>query len=104
MMSLILAVATLSVAQEKVLASGNKALGQFLSLECVTCHQASGRFQGIPAIVGWPEATFIAVMNEYRSKKRPNPTMQTIADRFSGDEIAALAAYFGSLQVQDKVK
>jgi mono/diheme cytochrome c family protein len=31
------------------------ALGQYLSLECVTCHQASGRaVGGVPAIVGRP--------------------------------------------------
>ena len=32
-------------------ASGDRALGQYLSSECVTCHQLSGRFDGIPPIV-----------------------------------------------------
>jgi cytochrome c len=36
-------------------------------------------------------------MNGYRLKVRPNPVMQTIAARLSDEEIAALAAYFGSL-------
>ena len=58
----------------------------------------SGRAQGIPAIVGQPEPAFIAALNEYRTKKRPNPVMQTIAAKFSQEEIAALAAYFGSLR------
>jgi cytochrome c553 len=79
-------------------AQGDKALGEYLSSECVTCHQLSGRYQGIPPIVGWPEPSFVEIMDEYRSKKRSNPVMQTIAAKFSKDEIAALAAYFGSVK------
>jgi cytochrome c553 len=79
-------------------AQGDKALGEYLSSECVTCHQLSGRYQGIPPIVWWPEQSFVEIMEEYRSKKRNNPVMQTIAAKFSKDEIAALAAYFGSVK------
>ncbi|MGD9925144.1 MAG: cytochrome c [Pseudorhodoplanes sp.] len=78
-------------------ASGDRALGQYLSSECVTCHQLSGRFDGIPPIVGWPEESFVEIMNEYKTKKRNHAVMQTIAGRLSPDEIAALAAYFGSV-------
>ena len=49
-------------------AQGDKALGEYLSSECVTCHQLSGRYQGIPPIIGWPEASFVEIMNEYRCK------------------------------------
>jgi len=80
----------------KANAAGDRALGEYLSSECVTCHQLSGRYQGIPPIVGWPEQSFIEIMDEYRGKRRSNPVMQTIAGKFSADEIAALAAYFGS--------
>jgi cytochrome c553 len=79
-------------------ASGDRALGQYLSAECVTCHQLSGKYDGIPPIIGWPEASFVQIMNEYRNKDRQNPVMQTIANRLSPDEIAALAVYFGSLK------
>ena len=79
-------------------AAGDRALGEYLSSECVTCHQLSGRYQGIPPIVGWPEPSFIEIMNEYRDKRRSNPVMQTIAGKFSNDEVAALAAYFGSVK------
>lgn len=79
-------------------AAADRALGEYLSAECVTCHQLSGQFNGIRSIVGWPEPTFIAVMGEYRGKKRSSDIMHTIASRLSGEEIAALAAYFGSLR------
>jgi cytochrome c553 len=77
--------------------AADKAFGEYLSAECVTCHQLSGRYDGIPPIVGWPEPIFIAAMSDYRLKKRDNATMQAVAERLSADEVAALAAYFGSL-------
>jgi cytochrome c553 len=88
----------LPLAWKPVQAAGDKAFGEYLSSECVTCHQLSGRYQGIPPIVGWPEQSFVEIMEEYRSKKRANPVMQTIAAKFSKDEIAALAAYFASVK------
>jgi cytochrome c553 len=84
-------------------AEGNRALGEYLASECVTCHQLTGRFQGIPPIVGWPVASFIEIMDEYRKKQRENPIMQTIAGRFSDNEIAALAVYFGSLKSASEI-
>jgi cytochrome c553 len=82
----------------KAAAAGDRALGEYLSSECVTCHQLSGQYRGIPPIVGWPQQSFVEIMDEYRSKRRSNPVMQTIAGKFSGEEIEALAAYFGSLK------
>ncbi|MGL4812214.1 MAG: c-type cytochrome [Beijerinckiaceae bacterium] len=76
---------------------GDKAFGEYLAGECVTCHQLSGKFDGIPPIIGWPDEAFIEIMNEYRTKKRDNAVMQTIVNKLSDEEVAALAAYFGSL-------
>ncbi len=81
-------------------AKGDRELGQYLSSECVTCHQVSGKYDGIPPIVGWPEDVFVEIMSEYRSDKRENPVMRTIVARLSDDDIAALAAYFQSLPEQ----
>lgn len=80
-----------------VTARGDREFGQYLSSECVTCHQTSGRYDGIPPIVGWPEASFIEIMGEYKSKKRDHVVMQTVAGKLSDEDIAALAAYFESL-------
>lgn len=79
---------------------GDRELGQYLSSECVTCHQISGRYDGIPPIVGWPEDSFVEILGQYRDKTRENPVMRSIAVKFSDEEIAALAAYFGSLKPQ----
>lgn len=76
---------------------GDPALGEYLSGECVTCHQLSGKFDGIPSIVGWPASWLVRAMEEYKERKRANPVMQTIAGRYSAEEIAALAVYFERL-------
>jgi cytochrome c553 len=77
--------------------AADKALGEYLSSECLACHQPTG-LAGIPPIVGWPEAQFIAAMNEFRQKKRDSQLMQIIAGRLADEEVAALAAYFGSMK------
>ena len=95
-----LAVAVLTALGACSAQAKDKAFGEYLSAECAACHQLTGRYDGIPPIVGWPDPTFIEIMNEYRARKRANAVMQTIAARLSDEEIAALAAYFGSIPTQ----
>lgn len=75
---------------------GDIEFGEYLSGECVTCHQVSGQTDGIPSIVGWPEENFIHAMYEYKTEIRQNPVMKTVAKRLGDEELAALAAYFGA--------
>ncbi len=81
-------------------AEGDPEYGQYLSSECVTCHQ-SAVTGTIPAIAGMNEEGFIALMKLYRSKQLENKTMQTVAMRLSDEDIAALAAYFSALKPPD---
>lgn len=83
------------------LAGGDRELGEYLSSECVTCHQLSGRFDGIPSIVGRDETDLIAALTEYRDQVRENPVMRAVAAKFKDEEIAALASYFGSLKKEN---
>lgn len=99
MRSPLIAVLMLLAATGTARAAGDRALGEYLSTECVTCHRLSGPpVAGIPAIRGWSVAQFAAVMSAYKSKQRENTVMQSIADRLSAEDIEALAAYFGSLK------
>jgi cytochrome c len=77
---------------------GDPAYGQYLAGECTTCHQTDGDAEGIPSITGWPVEDFIIAMHAYRNNVRQNPTMNMMASRLSDEEIAALAAYFATLQ------
>ena len=77
---------------------GDPEYGEYLSSDCTTCHQASGGDDGIPSIVLWPEEDFVIAMHAYKNKDRPNPVMQMMAGRLNDEEIAALAAYFATLE------
>lgn len=77
---------------------GDPAYGEYLASECQTCHQADGSDQGIPSITGWPAEDFVVAMHAYKQKLRPHPVMQMMASRLNDEEIAALAAYFTTLQ------
>ncbi len=79
---------------------GDLDYGRYLSGECVTCHRLSGGDNAIPPITGWAKAPFIHALYEYKTKIRGNPVMQTVTGRLGDEEMAALAAYFGSLPVQ----
>src|SRR6056297_882599 len=77
---------------------GDAEYGEYLSTECLTCHQGDGSDEGIPSITLWPEEDFVVAMHAYKNKLRPHPVMQMMAGRLSNEEIAALAAYFASLE------
>ncbi|HDR29803.1 c-type cytochrome [Rhodovulum sp.] len=85
------------LSEETLAIVGDMAYGEYLSSECTTCHQRDGSDQGIPSIVLWPQRDFVLAMHAYKQKLRPHPVMQMMAGRLSDEEIAALAAYFGSL-------
>ncbi|MDX2158793.1 MAG: c-type cytochrome [Hyphomicrobiaceae bacterium] len=92
--AILLAVSALGAPAE----ASDPAYGEYLSSACVTCHRLDGADKGIPSIVGWPSDQFITVLKSYKTRERPNQVMQTIAGRLSDDEMAALAAYYGSLK------
>ncbi|WP_321500660.1 c-type cytochrome [Breoghania sp.] len=79
---------------------GDRAYGEYLASECLTCHQQSGRTDGIPSIVGWPREAFIRVIFEYKTNVRRHQVMQLMTANLGNEEIAALAAYFGGLDPQ----
>jgi len=79
---------------------GDPEYGEYLAGECVTCHQASGHADGIPSIVGLPKNYFVASLFEYLNNVRSNDVMKLRVANLSNEEIAALAAYFSSLDPQ----
>ena len=86
------------LAPEILALEGDPDYGAYLSSECTTCHQADGSAEGIPSITQWPEDAFVIAMHAYKRKLRPHPVMQMIAGRLNNEEIAALAAYFATLE------
>ena len=82
-------------------ASDQIAYGEYLSSQCVTCHQASGADKGIPSITGWETEAFVAVMHSYKTKERENKVMINVTTVLSDEEISALAAYFATLKAPE---
>lgn len=87
-----------SVAPEILAIEGDIEYGAYLSSECTTCHRSDGSNDGIPGITGWETDVFVTAMHAYREKHRENPVMQMVTGRLADDEIAALAAYFKTLE------
>jgi cytochrome c len=73
--------------------------GKYLASECVTCHRARIDGAVIPAIVGLPKQEFVNALSDYRSGRRSNPLMESIANALDEAQIEALAAYFASLKI-----
>lgn len=88
------------IGAEAMLLAGDPEFGEYLSSECVTCHQVSGRADGIPSIVGWPKTDFIRALFEYKTNVRSHQVMKNMTVNLGNEEIAALAAYFGALDPQ----
>jgi len=86
------------VAPEILAIVGDPAYGEYLSGECTSCHQVSGAGNGIPSITNWPSGDFVTAMHAYKVGVRAHPVMQMMAGRLSDEEIAALAAYFESIE------
>ncbi|WP_416896396.1 MAG: c-type cytochrome [Minwuia sp.] len=81
--------------------AGDPAYGEYLSGECVACHQKSGAADGIPSIIGWDEISFVAVMLSYKQGGRENEVMQNVARSLDQEQIEALAAYFARLEARE---
>lgn len=74
------------------------AYGKHLAQQCTSCHRIDGTNNGIPPIVGWDKAQFIAVLHSYKDNVRTNEVMVSLAQTLGDPEMDALATYFGSLK------
>jgi cytochrome c553 len=80
-------------------AAGDAAAGKTKSARCAACHGANG--QGVPpnpALAGKSEAEQVQALEDYKSGKRANPIMKSMAASLSDKDIEDLAAYYSSLK------
>ncbi|MEM1374525.1 MAG: hypothetical protein AAGF78_09110, partial [Pseudomonadota bacterium] len=77
---------------------GDIAYGEYLASECTACHMATATTSEIPSIVGVGRESVAINLWSYREGTRSHEVMQMIAGRLGDEEIAALAAYFASLE------
>jgi cytochrome c len=79
---------------------GDIEYGEYLSSECVACHQTKGHNPGIPQIAGMNATGMVAILKAYKAKELENATMQTIAARLDDEQMAALAVFYASLPAE----
>lgn len=81
---------------------GDVEYGEYLSAECVTCHEAGAETtEKIPSIEGWDEASFVAVLKAIRAKEYDSKVMETITASLDDEQIDALAAYYATLKPKE---
>jgi cytochrome c len=86
-----------AIAKSAAALPADRDYGEYLAGECVTCHQVSGHADGIPAITRMPPEVFVGALCEYRTKHRTHPVMNMVAAPLNDSDMAALAAFFASL-------
>lgn len=86
-------------APNAALVNSNNLSLQVLAGACANCHGTDGRLGGaIPAIAGRPAGILEAQLLAFKRGEQPNATVMTRhAAGYSDAELAALAAYFSSL-------
>jgi cytochrome c553 len=90
-------------------AAGNTEVGKQLTYTCAGCHgiveykNAYPQYN-VPRIAGQNETYLINALKEYKSHERKHPTMRAQAGSFSDEDIANIAAYLASLNVNEVKK
>jgi sulfide dehydrogenase cytochrome subunit len=73
--------------------------GAALANACAACHGPDGQSQGaIPSISNLSVEDFIAALKAFRTETRQGTVMNRIAKGLDEADIAAVAAYFATLQ------
>ena len=78
-------------------------LAKHLVRECTTCHSLYGEDNGIPLMIGLTKDRFLDTMDLYKSGKRDNVAMQSVAQTLSDEETLALALYLGRIKPPTQV-
>ena len=73
-------------------------LAKHLVRECTTCHSLYGEDNGIPLMIGLTKDRFLDTMDLYKTGKRDNVAMQSVAQSLSDQETIALAMYLGRIK------
>jgi len=82
--------------------TGNAEAGRQQASTCIGCHEIPGykasfpHVYSVPMIVGQTSAYIAASLHAYRKGDRSHPTMRAIAGSLSDQDIADLAALYGT--------
>jgi cytochrome c553 len=82
--------------------AGDAKAGRQKALQCQTCHGLDGlaKIPEAPNLAGQPEDYLIKSLTDYKTGARKNEMMSVVAPPLSEADIADLAAYFSSIEVE----
>jgi cytochrome c553 len=82
--------------------AGDAKAGRQKALQCQTCHGLDGlaKIPQAPNLAGQPEDYLIKSLTDYKTGARRNEMMSVVAPALSETDIADLAAYFSSIEVE----
>jgi cytochrome c553 len=82
--------------------AGNAKTGRQKALQCQTCHGLDGlaKIPEAANLAGQQEDYLVKALNDYKTGARKNEMMSVVAPALSDTDIADLAAYFSSIQVE----
>ncbi|PSC04008.1 cytochrome C [Alsobacter soli] len=78
--------------------------GRQKALQCQTCHGLDGRSKlpEAPNLAGQVETYLAKALKDYKTGARKNDMMSVVAPNLSDADIADLAAYYASIEVEVK--
>jgi cytochrome c553 len=83
-------------------AAALRAYGEYLSGECMSCHRPGTMPSSIPSLSALGAGRIADVLREYKSGKRTNPVMVSVAKALTEDQINALGAYFAAIRTTSR--
>ena len=85
---------------EDLLSLADEGYGEYLSSQCLTCHQPTSD-KGIPSIAGRDFESIVFMLIAYKDKEIENQVMQLVAGSLDDEQIASLALYFSKLPLEE---
>lgn len=84
--------------------SGDIEAGRAKSMQCAVCHGAKGiaTAPDAPNLAGQNEMYLVKALKDFKSKARQDEVMNLMAAGLSDDDMANLAAYYQSMEIQLK--
>ena len=82
--------------------AGDAAAGREKTAMCTGCHSIPGwrtvfpETYSVPLIAGQHQAYIVKALQEYKSGERSHPSMRAISASLSDEDMANLAAHYGS--------
>ena len=85
---------------EDLINLADEGYGEYLSSQCLTCHQPTSD-KGIPSIAGRDFEAIVFMLEAYKNKEMENQVMQLVAGSLDDEQMASLALYFSKLPLEE---